>query len=136
MSLLIQNEIYLMIIGLPFVSSMLYDFFQKGMIFEFYGNWLFKEDRHNEMVESNTLPPMDFTKGGLVTNEIIQDYGKIKETPFYKKPLGNCLKCFHIWVCIVFTLSYFLLNHLDLNLFKWITSVGISYFILIKKNYE
>lgn len=92
-----------MILVLPMLSHMLYDFFQKGMIFEFYGNWLFKEERQE------------------------------LDMPFYKKPLGGCLKCFHIWVCIFFTLSY---SGFDVDIYKWILAVSISYYILIKNHYE
>jgi hypothetical protein len=146
MQMLKNNEIYLMILALPFVSSMIYDLFQNGMIFEFYGNWLFKEDRLNEPLEEKIaiLKEELETKKLTLTNYGIESINKelsdlensIKPTLFYKKPLGGCLKCFHIWVCIIFTLSYLLLNHLDVNLFKWIVCVGISYFILIKNHYE
>lgn len=80
----------LFILLLPFVSYMLYDFTQEGMIFERYGSWL------------NTI------------------------NPFIAKPLGLCLKCFHVWIVIIFSLI------LGVTFIKFIISLGISYVILIK----
>jgi hypothetical protein len=79
------------ILLLPALSFMLYDFFQEGMIFEFYGKWL---DRL----------PINLAK-----------------------PLGLCLKCFHIWVVIIFAVLF-----LDVSILKFIISTSISYVILVK----
>lgn len=79
---------------LPFFSGMLYDFFQHGMVFGKHGDWLFAEER-------NGLP-----------------------MPWYKKPLGGCLKCFHIWICIGF-----IVVSGDINA-KYLPFIGVSYYIL------
>ena len=79
------------ILLLPALSFMLYDFFQEGMIFEKYGKWL------------NRLPSN------------------------LANPLGDCLKCFHVWVVIIFSLLF-----LDISMVKFIISLSISYVILIK----
>lgn len=84
---------------LPFFSGMVYDFFQPGMIFSRYGDWLF----HEERLEWNM--------------------------PWYKKPLGGCLKCFHIWVCIVF-----IILSGDISA-KYLTHIGVSYYILTRSYY-
>ena len=48
-----------------------------------------------------------------------------------QKPLGMCLKCFHIWVGIFI----FLITG-DYDLLKFIISIAISYVILVKLFYE
>lgn len=135
---------YLAILALPMFSHMLYDFFQKGMIFEFYGNWLFREDYENDEIkykieglklELSESIEMSVHRAHL-SDQILMLENSIKPTPFYKKPLGNCLKCFHVWICIIFTIIFSLRYHLDFNLFKWVLSVSISYYILIKNHYE
>lgn len=87
------------ILALPFFSGMLYDFFQPEMVFAKYGDWLFAEQR----------------KGYAM--------------PWYKKPFGGCLKCFHIWVCIVFIIAS---GDIDI---KYLTHLGISYYILTRSYY-
>lgn len=87
-------DVELFILFLPFLSFMLYDFIQKGMIFEKYGDWL----------------------------ETIN--------PFVAKPLGLCLKCFHVWVVIIFSLF------IGVHFIKFIISLGISYVILVKLFYD
>lgn len=84
----------IVILLLPFFSGMLYDFFQPGMVFGRYGEWLFKDEK------------------------------------WWKKPLGACLKCFHIWVCIGYILA---LGTLDI---KNILYISISYFILTTCYYK
>jgi len=74
----------------PFMSYMLVDFMQAGMIFESYGKWL-------------------------------QNIN-----PIFAKPLGLCLKCFHVW--IVFFVALFFNVEID----KFIITLPISYVILIK----
>jgi hypothetical protein len=87
--------VYVEVLILPFLSYMLYDFMQEGMIFGRYGKWL----------------------------ETIN--------PFLAKPLGLCLKCFHVWVVIGFTLLF-----LDFELSKFIISLGASYVILDKSFFK
>lgn len=78
----------------PFLSFMLYDFMQDGMIFGWYGKLI---DR---------LPT------------------------WLNKPLGGCLKCFHVWVVI------FVAVWLDIPFEKFIISLGCSYVILDKMFYR
>ena len=87
-------NVELFILFLPFLSFMLYDFIQQGMIFEKYGDWL----------------------------ETIN--------PFVAKPLGLCLKCFHVWIVIIFSLI------IGVPFIKFIISLGISYVILVKLFYD
>ena len=77
----------LLILVMPCVSYMLYDFMQDGMIFQKYGEWL----------------------------------ETINET--LAKPLGKCLKCFHVWVCIV---AGFIIG---VSFLKFIILLSISYVI-------
>lgn len=78
----------------PFLSFMLYDFMQDGMIFGWYGKLI---DR---------LPT------------------------WLNKPLGGCLKCFHVWVVIFAGLW------LGIPFEKFIISLGCSYVILDKMFYR
>jgi len=78
----------------PFLSFMLYDFMQDGMIFSFWGKLI----------------------DGLPT--------------WLNKPLGGCLKCFHVWVVIVVAVW------LDIPFEKFIISLGCSYVILDKMFYR
>jgi hypothetical protein len=87
-------NVELFILFLPFLSFMLYDFTQSGMIFQKYGNWLKKIN------------------------------------PFLGKPLGLCLKCFHVWIVIIFSLI------IGVSFIKFIISLGISYVILVKLFYD
>lgn len=87
-------NVELFILFLPFLSFMLYDFTQSGMIFEKYGNLLKKIN------------------------------------PFLAKPLGLCLKCFHVWIVIIFSLI------IGVSFIKFIISLGISYVILVKLFYD
>lgn len=97
-SLVSVNQFVLLM--LPFVSGMVYDFFQEGMIFSFYGDFLFKEERE-----------------GL-------------NMPKWKKPIGGCLKCFHVWVCILFLLIVGDFKFINLPL------ISVSYFILTISYYR
>lgn len=74
----------------PFLSFMLYEFMQEGMIFSFWGKFI----------------------DGLPT--------------WLNKPLGGCLKCFHVWVVI------FVAWWLCIPIEKFIISLGCSYVILDK----
>lgn len=102
-------NVELFILFLPFLSFMLYDFMQLGMIFEKYGNWLKKEEYFNNKTKS---------------------VKKHLPIPFYKKPLGLCLKCFHVWIVIIFSLI------IGVSFIKFIISLGISYVILVKLFYD
>lgn len=79
---------------LPFLSGMLYDFFQPGMVFSKYGDFVFKEERED------------------------------KEPKWWKKPIGGCLKCMHVWVCILFILWT---GDIDA---KYVPFISLSYYIL------
>lgn len=78
----------------PFLSYMLYDFMQDGMIFSKWGQWL------------ETIPV------------------------WIAKPLGLCLKCFHVWVVIILALV------VGVPFLKFIISLGVSYVILVKLFYD
>lgn len=84
----------LLILLLPCLSFMLYEFIGEGMIFEKYGKWI------------ATLPE------------------------FIGKPLGLCLKCFHVWVVILFSLF------IGISLLKFIILLSVSYVILVKLFYK
>lgn len=78
---------------LPMMSFMLYDFMQPEMVFEKYGKWL------------QTI------------------------NPFIGKPLGLCLKCMHIWICILFFVFF------GQDFYKFILLLPVSYLILLKLYY-
>ena len=63
---------------------------------------------------------------------IFEKYGNWLETinPFLAKPLGSCLKCFHVWIVIIFSLI------LGVTFIKFIISLGASYVILVKLFYD
>lgn len=82
-----------LVLLMPMMSFMLYDFMQDGMIFSRYGKWL------------NTLPS------------------------WLAKPMGLCLKCFHIWVCILFFIFF------GESLQTFILLTPTSYLILLKLYY-
>ncbi len=84
----------LVVLLLPFLSYMLYDFMQVGMVFEKYGTWL------------NTI------------NQTLA------------KPLGKCLKCFHVWIVIISSII------IGISFFKFIILLSISYVILVKLFYD
>ena len=107
----------------PFLSYMLYDFMQDGMIFERWGKWLREESDFNEMLESEKQ------KGNSSWTDDDWDEEKIK-VPFWKKPLGLCLKCFHVWVVIILALV------IGVPFLKFIISLGVSYVILVKLFYD
>ena len=57
------------------------------------------------------------------------------EHEFIKKPLGLCLKCFHVWICII---TFLILNNFDFLFFinlKFIFALSLSYGILVKEYY-
>lgn len=58
-----------------------------------------------------------------------KERGKI--LTFIKKPLGACLKCMHVWVCIIWFLCF-----CDLNVLKFLPLLGVSYYILVKSYFE
>lgn len=97
------NVNYLVLLILPFFSGMINDFFQSGMAFSRYGDFLYKEIREE------------------------------KEMPKWKKPIGGCLKCFHVWVCIVWIVAS---THLHFDIVKFILFLSLSYYILTNRYYE
>lgn len=102
-----------------YLSYMLYDFMQDDMIFSFYGNWLKKEQKFNKIVELNN------------SNESNQLMEFIK-IPSWKKPLGLCLKCFHIWIFIILQIIF--IKQFSLLLF--ILCLSFSYHKLVKNYYN
>lgn len=66
----------------------------------------------------------DFMQEGMIFDR----YGKWLQTinPIFAKPLGLCLKCFHVWISI-FTCLFF-----GVEFFKFVIILPISYVILIK----
>ena len=108
------NYSYLALLIVPYLSYMLYDFMQPNMILSWYGDWLRKEQ--------------DFNKKTKVLKKHLP-------IPIYKKPLGLCLKCFHIWVCIII---FLILNNFEFLFFinlKFIFALSLSYGILVKEYY-
>jgi len=94
------NLIYLLIAFCSsFISYMLYDFMQDGMILDFYRKAIEK------------LPSI------------------------LGKPLGLCLKCFHVWINI-FIFSIHVIEGGNINLFFFIIATAISYHILLKNWYN
>lgn len=88
--IVIHAYVDLVILLLPCVSYMLYDWMQEGMIFEKYGI-------------------------------------AIQKFPMWlAKPLGYCLKCFHVWVVIIFSI------YTEVDFLKFLISLGLSYVILTK----
>lgn len=79
---------------LPFFSGMVFDFIQPGMVFSKYGDWVFHEERLE------------------------------LDMPKWKKPLFGCLKCTHVWVCIIY-----LILAGDFNIIN-LLYISLSYFIL------
>ena len=133
-NLALANYSYLALLLVPYLSYMLYDWMQDGMILEWYGDWLRKEESRNKEIDfHNELQQNDLEKGLITMNEVYL-LKKVK-TPFYKKPLGLCLKCFHVWICILVFLS---LNDFDFLFFiniKFILALSLSYGILVKEYY-
>lgn len=122
--IVIANYIYIIICFSYHISYMLYDFMQDGMIFSFYGNWLKKEINYNKFVD--IYNQKEDTK-------ILMEKVELKS---WKKPLGLCLKCFHVWINILIILiSYFLLNQ-NFNFFIFTICMAYSYTKLAEKYYE
>ena len=105
----------LVLIFSPCISYMIYDFMQKGMILSFVGEFVFKEVWYNENIEDESK--------------------KIKE-PKWKKPLGACLKCFHVWIFIlIYILQRIEILHIQSMLY-FITLLAVSYVILFRLFYR
>lgn len=51
---------------------------------------------------------------------------------FWKKPLGNCLKCFHIWIAIIIQIIFIS----KFNLLLFILTISYSYHKLVKNYYN
>lgn len=116
------------------VSFMLWDFMQKGNIFERYGSWVNKEEReNNDIIEQINILSDEKTKEAEEAISYLKTC--IQKIPAYKKPLGNCLKCFHIWVFLIF---FTVFNLSDLIIFHikevpiYSILLGVSYVILVK----
>ena len=128
------NYTYLALLIVPYLSYMLYDFMQPNMILSWYGDWLRKEENRNKEIEfHNELQQNDLEKGIITINEVYV-LKKLK-TPIIKKPLGLCLKCFHVWICII---TFLILNNFDFLFFinlKFIFALSLSYGILVKEYY-
>ena len=65
-------------------------------------------------------------------NMVLHWYYKliVKLPTFFQKPLGMCLKCMHVWVCIVYGLI------IHIALLKFIILTSLSYLILVKLFYD
>jgi len=105
---------------------------EKGMILEFIGNILLKEDRWNVLIESGQLPIHDLSKGGRVDekgnhfDENNKPYYVLKEIPKWKKPLGVCQTCTMVWIGV---LTYFIyLKALPLFILISVVSNGLLIF--------
>lgn len=116
----IANYAYIIIAFSYYISFMLYDFMQDGMIFGFYGKWLKKEETYNKFVDAHNSKE-DTT--------ILLDY---VEVPFWKKPLGLCLKCFHVWIALIIAII-FLEN---INYLLLIVTISFSYHKLVQNYYN
>jgi hypothetical protein len=70
----------------------------------------------------------DFMQDEMIFNK----YGKWLNTinPTLAKPLGKCLKCFHVWIFIIISLI------VGVDFFKFITTLPLTYLILIKFFYS
>lgn len=120
----------------PCLSYMLYDFFQEGMIFEKYGKWLTKEESWNNRLTERIKSlneelincKLTLTDYGVkcINEELAELEKSIVKIPFYKKPLGGCLKCFHVWIFIIVGLLS------GIFFIKYILLLALSYVILIK----
>lgn len=136
------NWIFLSILLLPYLSFMLYDFMRKGMIFQWYGNLVNKEIYFNDEIDLQ----IETLKISECFNDEIKalELQKIYE-PRWKKPLGSCLKCFHVWVVIIyFIITSIITNYFNIdltfdNLFfitiKFVIALSLSYGILYKEFY-
>lgn len=130
-SLAFANWQYITILFLPYFSYMIYDFMQDGMIFSWFGNWLRKEENLNKIIDEKI-------KIAIIENEDLKVIKKIEsekiKIPFYKKPLGQCLKCFHIWICIIFIMAY--VDFLFFTNIKILIAISLSYSVLVKEYYK
>lgn len=111
------------------LTNFLDDCFQKGMIFEFYGNWIFKEDHLNKDITDK----IDVLKCELndtiredekaeISTQILMLDAQMTPTPKWKKPIGNCMICTNVW-------CGFLMLILFMNvpvLFNILSIIGIS----------
>lgn len=144
-SLASANSTYLILLILPFFSGMIYDFLQKGMIFEKAGNWLFKEDQLNksitdkiEVLKDQLSQTDDETEKEALSTEILALDSEMTPTPYWKKPIGNCLKCTHVWVCIIWmTVNWIFFIPFEISdLIKFIPYLSVSYYILVNRYFE
>jgi len=101
----------------PFVSWFIYDMINTSPLLIRYREWIYKEIEETKEIEQ------------------IEQTEEIEETetetiPFYKYPLGYCLKCMGVWVSIFIYLN----PYFEFTLF--ITLISISYFIIVKLFYK
>lgn len=75
----------------------------------------------------------DFMQENMIFNFYKKTIEKLPD--FLSKPLGLCLKCFHIWICIII-FSIHVIKDGDSNLFFFIIATAISYHILLKNWYS
>lgn len=114
----------------PCVSFMLWDWMQKDMILQIAGNWVNKEIYHNsdiaekiKILQDEKTPEAEEAISHLRNTEL-----KVKR---YKKPLGACLKCFHVWVFLALNIAV-----IYTQLPIYLSLLGVSYVILVKLFYK
>lgn len=77
----------------------------------------------------------DFMQEGM----IFEFYGKWLnngKNNIIKKPLGLCLKCFHVWVYIMILILSIVFFNQNFNLLFFIITLGLSYSKLVKNYYN
>ena len=129
------NLVYLLLIYSYCVSYMLYDFMQDGMIFSFYGRWLRKEENRNLEIESHNNRLSEDLEKGIIELSELKLIDKVI-VPIWKKPLGLCLKCFHIWIYIILYIIILIFLNQSINVAFFIISISISYHNLVKNYYS
>ena len=129
------NLVYLLLIYSYCVSYMLYDFMQDGMIFSFYGRWLRKEENRNLEIETHNNRLSEDLEKGIIELSELKLIDKVI-VPIWKKPLGLCLKCFHIWIYIILYIIILIFLNQSINVAFFIISISISYHKLVKNYYS
>lgn len=128
------NYHYLLLIYSYKISYMLYDFMQDGMIFSLYGKWLRREENRNLEIEMHNNRLSEDLEKGIIELSELRFIDRIT-VPFWKKPLGKCLKCFHVWVFLLLFIFCLFIGK-DFDFLFFITSLAISYTKLAKDYYE
>jgi len=114
---------------------MFYDFMQDGMIFSFYGRWLRKEENRNLEIETHNNRLSEDLEKGIIELSELKLIDKIN-VPSWKKPLGLCLKCFHIWIYLILYIIILIFLNQSINVAFFIISISISYHKLVKNYYS